>query len=186
MNFFSLSDIKNAFIELEHSKVLEDLKTLHPYLITVIPEPVLLEISLAVGAVDFDEFIAAVHEADSEGITWFDHLNVNDVPEELLNATNEQGELIKALFEMVDLYEVLENNNYSGGDIDGIAFIAEDYFTSYIRESENETNSIPDHLQEYINWEDFAHRVRNADYGGVKIPVSHVFKLNNPEFYYRK
>ena len=188
MNFLSLSEVHNLFADLDHLNTVEDLKVIHPFLISVMPEEVALKIRTAVENQNFDTFIEAFHEADEHGITWFDHLNLSDLNHDLLTATHEDGVFLKQLLQIVELYEILENNNYSGGEVDSIALISAPYFETFIRESEVEDGSVSSHLQDYVDWGTFAHNVRNADYGSVNVSeeIRHTLQLENTEFYYRK
>ena len=186
MNFLSLSDLTAAFSDLDQASTIQDLMAVRPFMISVMPESVVLNICASIEALDFDAFITAFHESDEHGVTWFDHLDLSDMPDHLLKETQDSALNLKKLIELVELYEVLENNNYSGMDLESVAFIAESYFEQYMRDCQVEEGSVANHLVDYVDWSTFAHNVRNADYGAVKVNAPHTLQIEDADYFYRK
>lgn len=183
-DFLSLENVKDFFDNLDHEQAVQGLTVMRPYLLTVISADQLEALIKAVDDASFDEFVKVMHQADEQGITVFASIDFNDAEEEIYNQLPSAD--TESLIEVMRCYEALEDNNYSGSELNNIAFVSSEHFESYIRDTEIDAGNIASHLEKYIDWEDFADDVRRSDYGSVEIDAPNLLGGASIEYFYRK
>ena len=174
MNFLSTSNLEDFFNEFDHKALVTELNSVHDYLTSIIDEKVVHSLIAAINNSDFKKFIKAMQESNEVGHTFH---SIIDFEDQYLHVS-------KAI-ELMELYEALEDHNYTSCEIDGIAFIEAEYFETYIKEQAIENGDVVEHMVDCVNWSDYAHKMKQQ-YGSVDMECPLLLGKTNLEFFYPK
>lgn len=181
MDFLSVANLKEFFDDFDHDALVAELQATQGYLLTLVNQSAIDAVIDAVKAADFSQFVSAMRVTDETGLTLNDVMDVNDIlgefEDDLIN-------LVKAL-ELMELYEMLEDNNYSGMDLDGVAFINAEHFEQYVKDEATENGWVAEHIADCVNWSDYAHKMK-MQYGSAGIECPNLLNADVSEFYYPK
>lgn len=185
MEFISVDTIKEFFDDFDLDALVAELKAVTPYLQTVATQEEIANLIVSTESESFGAFIAAMQSADSKGAPLHSRIDINDISDDLAAQVDKDlTEMVKAL-EILAMYEMLEDNNYTGQDLQGVAFIHADHFQKYVQDEAIENSWVADHVSDCVDWSAYAHKMK-MQYGSVDIQCPNLLNEDSSEFYYSK
>ena len=185
MQLISVATAKELFEDFNHDALVAELKAATPYLNTIATPEEIKSLIVSVEAQSFGAVISALQSADADGSTFHSRIDINDIPDDMVaDVDADLSEMVKSL-ELMQIYEMLEDNNYTGSDLENIAFIHADHFEEYVQDEATDNDWVAEHVIDCVNWSDYAHKMK-MQYGSATIECPNLLNESSSEFFYSK
>ena len=185
MQLISVDTIKSFFNDMDLEALVEELNAVTPYLQTIATQEEISNLIVSTEADSFDAVITALQSANSTGLTLHSRICINDISDDLASPVDKDlTEMVKAL-EIIAMYEMIGDNNYTGAAIENVAFIHANYFQEYVQEEAIENGWVADHVSDCVDWSAYAKKME-MQYGSVEIDCPNLLNENSSTFFYPK
>ena len=164
-----MDNVKGFFEHPNLEILVAEVEAVKPYLETVATDSEIVNLVIAAKLQDFDAFIKAMQAADNEsGLTLHNRIDIQSISKDLTAKVDPELPSMAKALEILTMYEMFEDNNYSGLPIANIAFISVCYFQAYKKHEAIENGWVSDDLIECVDWAKYADN-KSRQYGSVTI-----------------